>query len=215
MKKKLPLIAFCCLLQAGYSQDLDELKKLQDQYISAANRAVEPLSKKYVERLETLKAEFSRNGKDKERSYVEREISKLNEAKKAGLAYIPNATDSDDQSEVVDPNALVGEDLKTLYGIWKTSDKRMTFEFKPGRKVTLTQEYETSGGGKSSSTQIYEAKEQDDKIIINRKDYDSSNYKSWYEISIPFSLKELEITYHNVYPQGSSKSIYRLKREIK
>lgn len=212
MKKKLPLLAFFCLLQSGNAQEPDELVKLRDQYVSAANRAIEPLSKKYIERLEAMKLDFARNGKARESSYVENEILKINAAKDAGFVNIPSTTGNDIQAVAEDPKVKFGEELKMLYGTWKSSDERITFEFKPGKKVAYTQEYATSGGGTTSSTNMYDAKEEGDRIIINKKSDDRSEYKSWYEINMPFSLIELEITYHSVHSQGSTKTTYRLKR---
>lgn len=70
----------------GMAQDVEEpseLKSLRESWQRAVRQATEPLNRRYVESLETMKRQFTRDGKLKEALAIDAEINKLKAAEVA------------------------------------------------------------------------------------------------------------------------------------
>lgn len=64
-------------------EEPSELKSLRESWQRAVRQATEPLNRRYVESLETMKRQFTRDGKLKEALAIDAEINKLNAAEMA------------------------------------------------------------------------------------------------------------------------------------
>lgn len=206
MKYYLSILLLSYPIQHVNAQEPEELSRLRSQYSSAVSRAVDPIRKKYDERLEALEAELTRSGKSADGLYVEKERLRLKS--ESDISTVATSTARNEDSPVAAGN--VGTEFKDLHGVWTTGEGR-TFEFSSARKVLFTYTYATSGGGSTSTTSTYDAKVVDGKIMIERKQSSSSS-RSWYEIKIPFSLDNPEVTSHTVYSEETSTSTFKLGR---
>jgi len=112
-----------------------------------------------------------------------------------------------------------GIDFKQLVGKWESSEPSgivKFIEFKPSKTVLITHVY-SSNNSNSSETEEWFATTKPDKIIIERKNRETSlsSFKHWYEITIPYDADNLTFTYHTESTGRSSSRIYRLKRSLK
>ena len=119
-----------------------------------------------------------------------------------------------------DSSTATGKDFRELLGVWETTGEDgspgslKTFEFKNPRTVVYSYSYDTSGGGKYSSTEVWKATTKPDKIIIEDSRRYAGNYKHWYEIKIPFDPNAVEITSFSEEGSGAKRSSsFRLTRK--
>jgi len=212
IKPCLPLIICMFIIQHLPAQEPAELVRLREQFVGAANRAVDPTAKKYIQQLGLLKANYQKQGKNQERDYVESEIVKINQATEAGLVSVPAG---DLVNKTGSGGGGMGKDLSDLQGLWirpKQSSSSEAYEFKQ-RKMIHICEYATQDGGFSEQRTNYAVKQTGDKIIISIEGRENSEYRQWYEINLPFSMDKLEMLNFSERPDGSSKNIIYLNRK--
>jgi hypothetical protein len=202
-------VIYSCLIQASYSQDLEALTRLRDQYAKAVNKSVDPLTSKYIQQLELIK----QNCTNAEAIIIENEILKMRQLRDDGFSELAS-----DQVTVAGSNTATGKDLKNLLGIWiapsTSSSMTTTFEFKSAKEMTITRAYNSSNGVREEMTN-YIIKGARDSIVIEQvtSSGSSSEYKNYYEISMPFSYSNPEIVQIYVRPSGLSKTTIRLERK--
>lgn len=211
MKPYLPLITCFFIIQDSPAQEPAELARLREQFVSAANKSVDPIAKKYIQQLELLKASYIRQGKKQESDHVENEIMKTNQATEAGLVKVT----AGDLASTAGSDGGMGKDLNDLQGFWIRriqGSSSETFEFKQRKMFRLFQ-YRTQDGGMSEQKTNYAVKQAGGKIMITQDGGENPEYRSWYEINTPFSLDNLEMINLSVRPDGSSKNMLYLKRK--
>jgi hypothetical protein len=213
IKPCLPLIIGFFIIQYLPAQEPAELIRLREQFVGAANRAVDPTAKKYVQQLELLKANYHKQGKNQERDHVESEIVKINQATEAGLVKVPVGDLVNKAGSVA---GGMGKDLSDLQGLWvrpkQSGGSSEAYEFKQ-RKMVRIFEYATQDGGFSEQRTNFVVKQTGEKIIITIDGRESSEYRQWYEINLPFSIDKLEMVNFSERPDGSSKNILYLNRK--
>ncbi len=194
------------------AQEPRELTQLREQYQNAVARELEPLQKLYVERLRALQADLQRQGRTGEIAPV---VAELSAVLAGGGPALPAAQPSTDAAESAGPAATgaTGINFSDLHGVWSNQDSSYVYEFRHRRNVHRTYSYRTGDGGQTTSTSIYDASEDGEKITFeisgNRP---GRGPGQWYEIQKPFSLDELILRRHHVHDRGSSVTELRLKR---
>lgn len=213
IKPCLPLIICFFIIQHLPAQEPAELVRLREQFVSAANRAVDPTAKKYIQQLELLKANYRKQGKNQESDHVESEIVKINQAAEAGLVKVPAGDMVNKAGSVA---GGMGKDVSDLQGFWvrpkQSGGSSEAYEFKQ-RKMVRIFEYSTQDGGFGEQRTNFVVKQTGEKIIITIDGRESSEYRQWYEINLPFSIDKLEMVNFSVRPDGSSKNILYLNRK--
>ena len=206
------------LIPLSYSQEPEALTKLRDKYASAVNSSVESITSKYIQQLELLK----NNCTNAEAILIDSEILEMRRIREEGVS--PTTSD---EVTVLGSKRDSGKDLKQLLGIWiapsisngySSRNTTTTYEFKSAKQMTITKTY-SSSNGVSEEMSNYIIRGTNDSIVMEQATTSgssyrsSSEYKNYYEITMPFSYSNPEIVQISARPDGSTKSTIRLERK--
>lgn len=204
---KLFLISITVCTIAGHLQAAEEpqdLTRLREKYVDAANLAVTPITKVYIREIKSLRTDYQGRNDNEKLAFIVAEIERIEQLDGKGLVHL-------EPNEAIAAISPLEEQMIRLKGLWRNKENSH-YEFQLPDIMTQTQTYGSSGGGTTVQTTEYKVTMAAQKLVIEQVGAENPQYKTWYEARLPLSLENMSLDSFNISPGRKSNSTVQLTR---